>query len=156
MSDSSVKRTREKRYIWPPPKRSEDVYVVKHKNPIHSILAALPILMLVAGLYIYYSAEFKQSHGALIMAESHELGGVFSGLSFVNSGANGRHYLWLQDNGKTLGFRIQPDQALKLQELEKGGVVSLRVAPTVAGSKTQWVWRVKQGEKIILDTIDSP
>jgi len=63
----NVKTAREERYQWPAPVSEEDAYVPKEKNPIHSILTALPILMLVAGLYIYYKGESQQRVGRALL-----------------------------------------------------------------------------------------
>lgn len=131
-----------KRYSWPPP---EPAYVLRERNPIHSVLTALPVIMLIVGLYFYYDAESDQSQGFPIRAESLDIDGVFTGLSVVKSGMQGRHYLWVEDNGATRGIRIRPDQVHLMQNLERGVEVKLSIAPTVAGSGTYWAWRVSQG-----------
>lgn len=154
-SDSPVKRVRRKRYNWPPPVAPEDVYVPKQKNPIHSILTALPILMLVAGLYFHYQKESEQSDGAPIRAESVVLEGVFTGLSVVQSDSLGRHYLWVDVSGSTRGVRIKPSQIQQLQNLERGEVVIMNVAPTVTGSRTFWAWHIEQKGSVFLDVENS-
>ena len=78
---SDVKVAKEKRYSWPPPPDPNDVYVPKEKNAIHSVLTALPVIMLVAGLYFYYQGESAQSEGTPIIAESRQISGIFTGFS---------------------------------------------------------------------------
>jgi len=75
----NVKTAKEKRYQWPAPVSEEDAYVPKEKNPIHSILTALPILMLVAGIYFYYRGESQQNEGAPIFEQSELISGIYTG-----------------------------------------------------------------------------
>ncbi len=145
------KKDRKKRYDWPPPIAPEDAYVPKDRNPIHSILTALPILMLIAGLYIYYRGESEQSHSAPIRVESVNAEGVFTGLSVVNSGSQGRHYLWFEQNGRARGVRVQPRQAQELGALTRGESIQVRMAPSVSGSTTYWAWYVEQSGEVFLD-----
>ena len=147
----SKKEKQKKRYDWPPPIAPEDAYVPKDRNPIHSVLTALPILMLVVGLYFYYQAESEQSQGAPIRVESVEAEGVFTGLSVVNSGSQGRHYLWFEQDGRARGVRVQPRQAQELGALTRGESIKLRMAPSVSGSTTYWAWYVEQSGKVFLD-----
>jgi hypothetical protein len=137
-----------KRYNWPPP---EPAYIPKEKNPIHSILTALPVIMLIVGLYVYYKGESEQNEGAPIHAESMNITGVFTGLSVVKSGAQGRHYLWIEEDGSTRGVRLRPDQVQLMQELERGVETQLSIAPTISGSGTYWAWRVIQADTVFLD-----
>lgn len=145
-----VKVAKEARYSWPPPPDPNDVYVPKEKNPIHSVLTALPVIMLVVALYFYYQGETEQSEGVPILSESQQLSGIFTGFSVVKSGSNGRHYLWIEDAGNTRGVRVQPEQVVQLQGLKKGTQTLLEAAPTVAGSRTLWAWRVQQGDAVLL------
>ena len=154
-TNPAVKTARKKRYSWPPPPDPDEVYVPKERNPIHSILTALPIIMLVAGLYIYYDKESEQTDSAPIFSETIEAAGVFTGLSVVKSGAQGRHYLWFEDNGSSRGVRIKPEQAVVLQALSRGEVISLKIAPTVHESKTYWAWYVEQSGQVLIDTQDA-
>ncbi len=150
-AQSVVKVAKKERYSWPPPADPNDVYVVKDKNPIHSILTALPVIMLVVGLYFYYQGESEQNQGVPIHSESQQVSGVFTGFSVVKSGSKGRHYLWIEQAGKTRGIRFRPEQLSQLQALERGSDIQLDIAPTVPNSKTLWAWKVLQGEKIILE-----
>ena len=145
------KKAKKKRYDWPPPVAPEDAYVPRDRNPIHSILTALPILMLIVGLYIYYRGESEQSHSAPIRVESVNAEGVFTGLSVVNSGSQGRHYLWFEQDGKARGVRVQPLQAQELGALARGESILVRMAPSVSGSKTYWAWYVEQSGEVFLD-----
>jgi len=147
----SVKVAKKKRYDWPPPVAPEDAYVAKEKNPIHSILTALPVIMLVVGLYSYYQGESEQTESLPILEHSQSIEGTFTGFSVVKSGAVGRHYLWIDSDGDPRGFRIRPEHRDSLEQLHKGEQTRLDVAPTVAGSRVFWAWRVSQSGKLLLD-----
>ena len=155
VSNGRVKGAKKKRYNWPPPPDPNDVYVPKERNPIHSILTALPILMLAAGLYIYYKKESEQTYNAPIRAESVEASGIFTGLSEVKSGSQGRHYLWFEDNGHTRGVRIRSTQADQLQVLVRNKAINLKIAPTVHESKTYWAWYIEQSGMVLLNVEES-
>lgn len=145
-------KVKKKRYEWPPPEGTEDVYVPRQRNPVHSILSALPVIMLVVGLYIYFQGESEQSHSAPIRAESVEAQGVFTGLSVVRPGSSGgRHYLWFDVDGKSRGVRIQPAQADVLESLTRNEPLRVRMAPSVSGSRTLWAWYVEQDGAVFLD-----
>lgn len=149
------KQVKKKRYEWPPPEGTEDVYVPRQRNPIHSILSALPVIMLIVGLYFYYQRESEQSHSAPIRAESIDAEGVFTGLSVVKAGnSGGRHYLWFEQDGRSRGVRIQSVQVAQLQPLARDEPFRVRMAPSVSGSKILWVWYVEQHGAVYLDTTE--
>lgn len=152
---SNVKVAKDKRYQWPAPVAPEDAYVAKEKNPIHSILTALPILMLVAGLYFYYQGESEQNEGTPIFDQSELVSGTFTGLSVVKSGTVGRHYLWIDVDGSARGVRVRAEQAAGLNNLEKNSPIQADVAPTVIGSRVVWAWRIKQNDTVFLDMSES-
>jgi len=137
----------EQRYQWPPVRDPNVSYKTGTRNPVHAILTALPILMLVAGLYIYYRGESRQSHSAPILAESVETSGTFTGLSATS----GRHYLWLENDGVAKGVRIRTEQVPQLETLVRDMPVKLKIAPSVHESSTYWVWYVEQSGKVFLD-----
>ena len=114
------------------------------RDKIHSLLSALPVIMLIAGLWLYYSGERAQSGGAPILAESVEAEGLFRTLSVVKSGGQGRHYLWFDDGERERGARIRPEHRQALEALVPGEPVALDLAPTVSGSSTLWAWRVRR------------
>jgi len=108
--------------------------------------------MLATGLYFHYRGESAQSHGAPILAESVERQASFEGLSIVRSGGQGRHYLWFEDTeGEPHGARIRPGWRDSLGSLAPGDEIRLRLAPTVSGSSTLWVWRVEHDGAVLLD-----
>lgn len=149
-----VKKATKKRYNWPPPVAPEDVYLPKEKNPIHSVLIALPVVMLLFGLYIHYQGESEQTQGSPIRDQSRDVAGVFNGVSVVKSGLEGQHFMWVEEaDGTTRGVRIRPDQVLLIQELERGSEISLSIAPTVKGSSVYWAWRVVQGDDLVLEML---
>ncbi len=147
----AVKPAKKNRYNWPPPVAPEDIYIPKQRNPIHSILTALPVIMLVVGLYFYYQAESDQTTGAPIRAQSIQIQGVFTGLSVVKSGSQGQHFLWLEEHGKPRGVRVQPAQSAALEALTRGMPLMVNAAPTVPGSGTLWAWYVEQSGRVLLN-----
>ena len=118
------------------------------KSRIHSVLTALPVLMLVAGLYVYYRAEQAQVQGDLLLAEQVILTGEYQGLSEVKSLSESRYFFWLSLDAHSRGARIETAQwvALKMLSpaLEKGEVVQMTAAPRVSGSKTVWVVAIER------------
>lgn len=107
--------------------------------------------MLMAGLYYYYHAESKQLHSSPIRAESVSVSGIFTGMSVVQSGSQGRHYLWFEVSGNARGVRVRPDQAQSVSALTIGALVSLKIAPTVPESSTYWAWYVEQDGVVYLN-----
>lgn len=126
-------------------------YTPGKKNPIHSILTALPILMLFAGLYYFYSGESEQINSAPIGAESVEVRGTFAGLSELKSGSDGQHFLWLTDASGRRGIRIQASEVALFADRERGLPMSVDMAPTVSGSSTFWAWRVIVNGELVLE-----
>jgi len=112
--------------------------------------------MLVAGLYLFYRSESAQTSGVPLLAEAVEVSGLFTGLSVIKSGGAGRHYLWLNANGRDRGPRITAQQATVLQSLDIGQPVLVRMAPTVKGSKTLWAFHVEQHDNVLLSVADEP
>ena len=121
------------------------------RSKIHSVLSALPLIMLIAGLWLYYSGERAQSYGSPILSESVAARGVFDGLSVVSSGGSGRHYLWFEDGTRKRGARIRSYQREALGSLRPGDDISLQLAPTVSGSSTLWAWRVERDGVRLID-----
>jgi len=116
---------------------------------IESVLTALPILMVVAGLYFYYSGEKKQVNSEPIMEESVTLDVKFEGFSSLRSGGEGQHFLWYLGSGTSpKGARLtllQLDQMEKREPpLIKGEAIRLKLAPRVSGSRTLWVVELNQ------------
>lgn len=141
----------EKPYQWPPARDPDLSYKAKVRNPLQSIITALPLIMLVAGLYIYYRGESQQTHGAPIGAQSIEYNGTFTGLSVTS----GRHYLWVERDDVAKGVRVHEAQVAKLESLERGVEVVMKIAPNVEGSNTYWAWYVEQAGSLFLDAQDT-
>lgn len=133
------------------------------KSRIHSVLTALPVIMLGAGLWYYYSGEQKQKNSPFILERSEQLQGEFVGLSVVGSGSWGRDYLWVATtdgagNQRKRSVRITSDEAqyLSLPEfkeqvgLDKGDPVVLQASPTVEGSSVLWLHELKEGDRVVL------
>ena len=128
-------------------------YSSGRKNRIYSVVSALPVLMLVAGLALFYVKERAQSGGAPIAAESSVATGAHRGISVVRSGGQGQHFLWFDDveRGRR-GVRLTAEQDRMLKPLlEDGDPLTLDVAPTVEGSTVRWVWRLRRGNEVLLD-----
>lgn len=140
----------EKRYQWPPPRDPNLSYKEKTRHPISSIITALPLIMLVAGLSIYYHNESAQNDGVPIVAQSTEMVASFAGLSATRD----RHYLWLEFEGSSKGIRVKEQQVPRLEAMTRGEDVFVRMAPSVAGSKTLWALSVEQAGEVFLETLE--
>lgn len=129
------------------------------KNTIHSVLTALPVLMLVIGLIVFYRNEDAQTEQGPLRAASEQVSGRYAGVSVVRARGTGRHYLWLEstavDGGEdTLtrrGYRLSEKQAAAVREaLVLEQTVIAEAAPTVEGSDTRWVWRLIADDDVVL------
>ena len=123
------------------------------KNRIHSVLTALPVLMLCAGLYIYFKGESVQKSGTPILTEADHRDVVFDGFSKVQYGSGkGKYYFWYQWEGQQKGARLHypQRQLLDTQALQEGEPLSISVAPTVAGSRTLWLYAIqREGNELL-------
>lgn len=127
--------------------------VVK-KNPIQSVLTALPVIMLVAGLWFYYAGEKKQRGGEPLLAEMQRVSGVFSGMSEQSKKSAAQRIIWVKSSGGRLrGGRVDHQQFKILQQLEKDQSVQLWMAPRVAGSNTLWVLKVEADGQVLIDQL---
>jgi hypothetical protein len=113
------------------------------KNRVHSVLTALPFLMLVIGLVFYFRGESAQNNGALILDQRVELLGEYKGLSKVSGIGTTKHFLWLVTDKGDRGVRIKPEQLAQVRTLQTGDAIQLQAAPTVEGSQSVWVYSVK-------------
>lgn len=123
------------------------------RNRIYSVVTALPVLMLLAGLFLFYRGEIRQSDGAPIRAEATVATGAHLGISVVRTGGRGQHFLWFDDDERgRRGVRVSEGNDRLLRPLlEVGDPLTLDIAPTVEGSTVPWVWRVRRGEEVLLD-----
>ena len=123
------------------------------RSRVYTTVTALPVLMLVGGLALFYRAESVQSGGAPIRAEATVASGVHRGLSVVRTGGRGQHFLWFDDEARgRRGVRVSAAQERLLRPLlEIGDPIVLDVAPTVEGSAVPWVWRVRRDGEVLLD-----
>ncbi len=117
------------------------------KSRIHSVITALPLLMVLAGFYIYFKGENEQSSGTPIVSELVDRQGEYAGVS--SSGSN-KHFMWLRDGEKNLGVRITVVQSEQLKSIEKGVMLEVKAAPTVIGSNTLWAYSVKDADGWVL------
>lgn len=138
-------------YQWPPQKDPDLSYRAKSRNPVHSIITALPIIMMVAGLYIYFKSEAQQTQSMPIRSESVEISGTFTGISQTS----GRHYLWVDVEGEAKGVRIKSDQLEALELLVRDAQIDIKMAPSVHESRTFWVWHVEQSGKVFMDAAET-
>lgn len=121
------------------------------KNKIQSVLIALPFLMLIIGLSVYFRGESAQNNGALVLSELVSREGEFKSLSEVSGIGTPKYYLWFINDERSRGARITFSQLATLNELSKGANLKLDLAPRVAGSKTLWIYRVVHNGKAIID-----
>jgi len=112
------------------------------KNRIHSVLIALPVLMLMIGLFVYFNGERAQNNGTPILSEMVNRTGEFKSVSEVSGIGQPKYYLWYTVDGNSKGVRINAEQKQSLGVLKTGDELSLELAPRVAGSKTLWAYRL--------------
>lgn len=112
------------------------------KNPIYSVITALPVIMLLIGLLFWYQSDNAQQRGQPIIAESVTLKGQFNGVSKASGAGDGQFFFWLMQDGTPKTLRISPEQYAQFGHAEKGGFVSVSAAPTISGSSTLWVLEV--------------
>jgi len=140
---------------WPSKKHlsSENEIVLPKagdKNKVHSVLTALPFIMLIIGLVFYFRSESAQNNGALILDQTVEIAGEYKGVSKVSGIGTTKHFLWLVTDKGERGVRIQPVQLDKVQALQPGNAIQLQAAPTVEGSKSMWVYSIKHNNVELL------
>ena len=138
-------------YQWPPPRDPNMDYGQKTRSPVHALITALPLLMVIAGFTIYFRGESAQTHSLPIQAESIQLSGVFTGLSATS----GRHYLWIEQAGITRAIRVREEQVSVLDDLVRGEVLEVKAAPSVHESTTYWALHVEQSGKNYLNESDT-
>jgi len=113
------------------------------KNRIHSVLIALPVLMLMIGFFVYFKGESAQNNGTPVLSEMVSREGQFKSLTEVSGIGQAKHYLWYTINDSVKGVRITVQQKAELGVLKAGDQLSLELTPTVAGSNTLWAYRVQ-------------
>ncbi|MDO6462330.1 hypothetical protein Q4485_16590 [Granulosicoccaceae sp. 1_MG-2023] len=106
---------------------------------IYSILTALPAMMLIIGLLIYYRGQGAQEHGEPVMDEAQAIHGTFKGLSATNPHRGEGLYLWITTPERDRGIRITGDQADALMHYSEGEAIAVTAAPHIAGSRTLWL-----------------
>ncbi len=116
------------------------------KNRIHSVLVALPVLMLMIGFFVYFKGERAQNSGAPVLSELVSRTGQFKSVSEVSGIGLAKYYLWYTVDGNSKGVRISAEQKETLGKLETGDELNLELAPTVAGSSTLWAYRIQHDE----------
>ncbi len=105
--------------------------------------------MLFIGLAVYFKQENSQQSGSPILSESIVVEANYTGLSVIKAGSMSRHFIWLESAGKPRGARVTPAQAVLLKSLPVGAKLTIRLAPTVAGSSTLWAYAVEvDGENV--------
>ena len=122
------------------------------RNRTYAVISALPVLMLMIGLTFSYLSERRQSTGAPIESASVQLAGAFDGFTRVGIGAKRRHTLWLRTEERRRGVRVQQDEVGELRAtLSKGQGIVIDAAPSVEGSRTRWLWRLRRDGVTLLD-----
>lgn len=149
-------RRPEQRRAWPDKKHlasEQNIPLPKpgEKNRIHSVLIALPVLMLIIGLAVYFRAESKQNNGEPVLSELVSREGSFKSVSKVSGIGTPKHYLWYTNGETSRGVRITNEQSIELSELSEGDFLKLDVAPRVAGSNTLWAYKIEHDGAVILD-----
>lgn len=125
------------------------------KNKIHSVLTALPLLMLLVALFFYFRAEKAQTGGELILQESVVEEVSFAGLSKIKTGSGvGKHYFWFTQIDKRRGARVDYYDLPEIESLAIDEPLKIWLAPRVAGSTTLWLYRVEREGEVLLDRQD--
>lgn len=141
---------------WPDKKwlASENPEPVVHaggKNRIHSVLIALPVLMLIIALVLYFNGERAQNNGEFVLNELSEHEVVFVSVSKVSGIGRTKHYLWVLDGDRKRGVRINAKQVPQLSALSAGDALQLQKAPKVAGSNVLWAYKLSHDNAVVLD-----
>ena len=111
------------------------------KTRTQAVLTALPVLMLLVGLFFHWNTERQQTAGTPITTEAQTLGGEFDRITPRDDKASGKHFIWLRTADRTRPIRITYEQKQELlaQSLSSGDKVQLHTAPTVSGSNVLWL-----------------
>ena len=111
------------------------------KTRIQALLTALPVLMLLVGLYFHWRGEREQVTGSPINASQQTLVGHFDRITPRGEKTTGKHFIWLRTEERTRPIRItyEQKQALLAKSYDEGDAVQLSAAPTVAGSNVLWL-----------------
>lgn len=123
------------------------------KNPIHSLITTLPVIMLLFGLTIYYIKEGKQRSGPLLFTQMEQLSGGFSGISQQGDKVESQRILWVETSDRLRGIRIDQQQYKKLQELDTNVPLELWAVPRVEGSATLWLVKIAVSGTVLIDRI---
>lgn len=121
------------------------------KNPIHSVITTLPVIMLICGLWFYFSGEKQQRNGEPILSEMIEVSGGFSGMSEQSKKPNAQRIIWIKTPERLRGGRLDLQQYGALQGLKKDQAVRLWLAPRVEGSNLLWVVKAQADEQVYFD-----
>ena len=124
------------------------------KNPIHSMITTLPVIMLIIGLWFYFSGEKQQRTGEPILSEMIEVSGGFSGMSEQSKKPNAQRIIWIETPERLRGGRLDLQQYSLLQGLKKDQPVRLWLAPRVEGSNLLWVVKAQADGQVYFDLSD--
>jgi len=118
------------------------------------VLTALPPLMLMAGLWVYYRTEQAQLAGPPLLQEQVSFNGTFKGLSSLRSLGEQQLFFWLETTQRSRGLRIDAQQKQHLENLPEplteGEALAIKAAPRVAGSKTYWLLEVMRDDEPLM------
>ncbi len=156
MSDGSSKSrirrvpdSEKKGRAWPDKSQQASSYPgmlspdLNKKDKIHSVVTALPVIMLVAGLIYWYANGKNQRMMPPIQAEAVTLAGTFDGVAKEGNAGKEKYYFSLLQEGEPKSLRITSAQHEAFVDGAKGSAIEVIAAPTVSGASTLWVMSVE-------------
>ena len=117
------------------------------RTRMQAVLTALPVLMLLVGLFYHWNKEKQQVQGSPIEASHQWLEGAYDRITPRTDKTGGKHYLWLRASERTRPIRITYEQKqwLLSENFSNGDSLTIKAAPTVEGSSVLWLIEVLAG-----------
>lgn len=118
----------------------------RKKDKVHSVITALPVIMLLVGLIYWYANGKNQRMMPPIEAEAVSLVGVFDGVTKDGVASKEKYYLSLLQDGAPTSLRITSAQHEAFSDGARGSAIAVVAAPTVSGASTLWILSIAPAE----------